>query len=317
MTIFETPRSILLVIGFVIFAAILGTLYFLGFIFPPSPFEGTTIITVPEGATAKEVGEILGEKKLIRSELLFQFLSKILEKDRTIRRGTYVFTEPDSIPGILEHLTISTPDRKITILEGWGVEQIGDYLEARQILSQEEFILSAQKYEGELFPDTYAVSDNVSADELVLIMTENFKKRVENLDERKKFSGNFLEALIIASLIEREAAGAHDRYIISGILWKRLMNERPLQVDASITYLTGKASEEITSEDLSMDSPFNTYTNLGLPPHPLGNPGLSALRAAFQPEETPYWFYLHDANGTAHYAVTFEEHVENKAKYLK
>ena len=108
-----------------------------------------------------------------------------------------------------------------------------------------------------------------------------------------------------------------DKRIVSGILWKRINMEMPLQVDAPFAYILGKTSEELTREDLAFDSPYNTYLNTGLPPTPITNPGLESLEAALRPIETPYVFYLTDTEGTVYSAETFEEHVGNKKRYLQ
>jgi len=121
----------------------------------------------------------------------------------------------------------------------------------------------------------------------------------------------------MASLIEKESSGDEDRSIISGILWKRFNNNRPLQVDATLSYLLGKKSQDLTVDDLNIDSPYNTYRYPGLPVGPIGNPGLEAIQAAIYPKDSPYWFYLHDKTGKAYYAKTFEEHIANKNKYLR
>ena len=108
-----------------------------------------------------------------------------------------------------------------------------------------------------------------------------------------------------------------DHKIISGILWKRIGMNMPLQVDAPFLYILGKTSAELTLADLKKDSPYNTYVNRGLPIGPIGNPGFSALRAAVFPASSPYLYYLSDNEGIMHYAKTFEEHKANKEKYLR
>lgn len=125
------------------------------------------------------------------------------------------------------------------------------------------------------------------------------------------------EIIIMASLLEKEAKTEQDRKIISGILWKRLDVGMPLQVDASLNYINGKTSAEMTQKDLNQDSPYNTYKYKGLPLTPICNPGLDAISVALNPISSPYWYYLSDKNGIIHFAKTFEEHKENKFKYLR
>jgi len=120
----------------------------------------------------------------------------------------------------------------------------------------------------------------------------------------------------MASIIEKESLNGDERQIVSGILWKRISLGMPLQVDATFLYINGKASAELTKDDLNIDSPYNTYRNKGLPPGPINNPGLDAIVAALYPKDSPYLYYLHDKKGKVHYAKTFNEHVANKRKYL-
>lgn len=128
---------------------------------------------------------------------------------------------------------------------------------------------------------------------------------------------NLEEIIIMASIIEKEMSSPEDGRIISGILWKRIEAGMGLQADATLTYLTGKPSLKLTEEDLAIDSPYNTYKYRGLPTGPISNPGLNAIKAAIYPEESSYWYYLHDSESQPHYARAFEEHIENKLRYLK
>lgn len=121
----------------------------------------------------------------------------------------------------------------------------------------------------------------------------------------------------MASIVEEEGKSAKDRAIISGILWKRLSKGMPLQVDAPFRYSVGKDSYTLTSEDLKVDGPYNTYTRKGLPPTPITNPGLEAILAAVRPVTTPYYFFLSEKDGTTHYAVNYDSHLQNKQIYLK
>ncbi len=123
--------------------------------------------------------------------------------------------------------------------------------------------------------------------------------------------------MTMASLLEEEAIREEDRRLISGVLWKRLEAGVALQVDAALTYVTGRASHELTGEDLKFDSAFNTYFYPGLPLGPISNPGLDAIEAALRPTASPYWFYLSDKEGNTYYSATFEEHKEKKFKYLR
>jgi UPF0755 protein len=125
------------------------------------------------------------------------------------------------------------------------------------------------------------------------------------------------EVIILASILEREANDETSMRMVAGILENRLRDDMPLQVDAVFQYYTGKGSSDLTLEDLTTDTPYNTYTNIGLPPQPIGNPGLMAIEAVLNPTPSDYYYYLTGDDGEFYYAKTFEEHKRNKARYLR
>ena len=163
-------------------------------------------------------------------------------------------------------------------------------------------------------------------------MRENFDKKYAGLTQD---SGGLTQDEIVtfASIVEREVAKEEDRKKVAGILIKRWRNGWPLEADATVQYakvnvkcqmleVKGMKScqwwpEELTDSDLKLDSPYNTRQNVGLPPTPISNPGLSALKAVAAPQQTPYWYYLTDDNGVTHYSKTLAEHNANIARYLK
>ena len=174
--------------------------------------------------------------------------------------------------------------------------------------NKEKFLKLAEGKEGYLFPDTYFFTNKETPEEIINKMQDNFKVKAGDVQK---------DILIMASIIEKEARKPEDRKIISGILWKRIKEGMPLQVDAVFDYLLDKESSEITQADLKMDSPYNTYKHKGLPPTPICNPGLDAIEAAENPVDSKFWYYLSDKTGVTHFARTFEEHKQNKFRYLK
>ena len=175
---------------------------------------------------------------------------------------------------------------RVTVPEGFNIRQIAERLEEAGFFPAEEVIKLAPNEGGYLFPDTYEFYGHARPEEVILRMKENFLKKAGEVSP---------DAVIMASLLEEEAAQTEDRKIISGILWKRLGAEFPLQVDAEP----------------------GTYEYLGFPPSPITNPGLDAIEAALHPAASPYWYYLSDKEGNTHYAKTFEEHKQNRLKYLR
>jgi len=207
---------------------------------------------------------------------------------------------------------------RITIPEGYNVFQVASALEDAGIFTREEFLNVAEDEEGFLFPDTYEFYRQSSPRVVLQKMKENFEEKTAFLlgpAEEKDIPTR--DVIIMASLLEEEASIEKDRKMISGVLWKRLKIGMLLQVDAALTYATGKSSHKLTDADLAGDNPYNTYKYKGLPAGPISNPGLGAIEAALNPIESPYLFYLSDSRGVTYFSKTFDEHKLNKAKYLR
>ena len=198
----------------------------------------------------------------------------------------------------------------ITIPEGYTVRQMGELFEKVGLFLKEEFLVLAQKEEGYLFPDTYRFFRKTTPEKVIEKMKKNFEEKIKDLSVNR-------DTIIMASIIEKEIHDTEDRKVVSGILWRRIKEEIGLQVDASLNYVLGKTSAELTADDLKIDSPYNTYKYRGLPVGPIANPGLDAILAAINPTESPYLFYLSDKDGVTHFARNFEEHKANKLRYLR
>ena len=207
---------------------------------------------------------------------------------------------------------------RVTIPEGFNVRQIGERLEEAGLFPAEDFIKLAQRKEGFLFPDTYEFYGHAKPEDVISKMKENFDRKLSPyLPEAEREGKTLHEIIIMASLLEEEAKTTEDKKIVAGILWKRLGSGAALRVDATLTYVTGRASHELTDADLKLNSPYNTYRYPGLPLAPISNPGLETIDSALHPASSTYWFYLSDKDGKLHYARTFEEHKANRLKYLQ
>ncbi len=183
-----------------------------------------------------------------------------------------------------------------------------------------DFLEGLESLEGFLFPDTYYISYNVSSNEIIKKMLDNFDKKLTSdlRAEIKKQGKSVKEIVTLASIVEKEVYKEEDKKIVAGIFLKRVVLGMPLDADSTINYITGKNSPMPTSGDLAAESLYNTYLNKGLPPGPISNPSLSSIKAAIYPEDSPYLYYLNrqDTKETI-FSKTFEEHLENKNKYLK
>jgi UPF0755 protein len=224
----------------------------------------------------------------------------------------------------------------VTVEEGMRVEQVADTL-AEELEWDEgrrhAFVginqaCTEELREGMMDPGTYAVSPDANPVEVRETMKDSFDERVAQLVEEAGSPLSVRDALIVASMIQREAAGAHDMGLISGIIWNRIFLGMSLDIDATLQYakvdeIASQGKEVKTwwpmvrSKDKYIDSPFNTYLNDGFPPSPIATPSDAAILAALNPEETDCLFYLHDNDREIHCAKDYAQHKRNVTKYLK
>jgi len=305
----------------VFFLIVFGFVSFF-FLSSPNKFPNNKTFTIESGDILKTVALNLKDQNIVRSALAFQTIAILLGDETSIKAGDYLFEKPIGLLDVARRILVGESgieSAKVTIPEGVTNREISKILFQNLVnFDQAKFLIAAQGKEGYLFPDTYFFYPNTEPSDIVEALASNFNKKIEKYKEQIISSGKTnKEIIIMASILEREAFGEKDIYTISGILWSRIEKGIPLQADATITYITGRGSSEITLSDLAIDSKWNTYKYKGLPIAPIGNPGTRAIDAALNPEETDYLYYLHDAEGVAHYGRTFDEHKKNKSLYLK
>ncbi len=310
----------------IIFFSVLGGYLWWTYAMGPVDTNDTTpmMFVVPRGQGSKELSKRLATTGLIRSQIGFYLLVRFFGTDGQIQAGDFRLNKSMDAKTIASELTRGMLDVWVTTLEGWRNEEIAMVLSKDLNIPEKEFLEVAQ--EGYMFPDTYLIPKDATAGAIVSMFIDNFNKKVtpEMLSTLKKEGMTKDELVIIASLVEREGRTNTDRPIIAGILLNRLRRNWPLQVDATLQYALGYQQrekiwwkKELTDEDKKIDSQYNTYLNPGLPPAPIANSGLEAIKAVINSQVTEYMFYLHDKNGVAHYAKTIEGHVENITKYLE
>jgi len=306
---------------------------------PQNPMSHETITyTVPQGWGDVEISKDLENLGIIRSAYFFRFYAVLSFRHSELKAGKYILSSRMSTYQITKKIAKGDVIKeKILIYEGWDIEDIGEYLESKEVCFKNDFIISANKdysdefdflnppadgkpedisLEGFLFPDTYEISEGISCDDIVIAMLSNFEKKItpELKTEIQEKGKSVFDIVIMASMLEKEVRTLNDKKIVSGILWKRIEVGMPLQLDATINYITGKSDPAVAIKDTKIDSPYNTYKYKGLPKGPISNPGMDSIIAALNPKDSPYWYYLSD--GTIIYSKTFEEHKANKAKYL-
>jgi len=288
-----------------------GFLIWQGIYYPiESGSDETVMFLVKKGEGAKDISISLKEQGLIRYSSLFRIYTLIEDKAEELKAGEYELSPSMNIPEIVNKLASGDRIKKIiTIIEGWTVKDIANYLEVKELNSD---------LEGYLFPDTYEISPEDGIEEIIEKMLANFDKKL-TLELREEITSqgkSIQEIVIMASLIEKEVRTFEDKKIVSGILWKRIESNMPLQVDATITYITGRKSAEILRQELEIDSPYNTYKYKGLPFGPICNPGMESILSAIYPEVSEYWFYLSTPEGETIFSKTLKEHSEAREKYL-
>ncbi len=283
--------------------------------------EGEFILSIEPGTSIKQAAKLLEDKSLIKSAILFELWTGF--KYGHIKAGDYLFKSPETVWSLSRRLATGahglTPV-KILIKEGATRREMANIFASKLYrFNPDRFLLITADKEGFLFPDTYTFLPNATEEDVANTMLSNFNKKIKPYAkdiEKSKMSLN--EIVNLASLVEREAHNKKDRKMIAGVLLNRLRIGMPLQVDVTWFYTHNKGTPGITLKDLrDRDNPYNTYIHKGLPPSPIGSPGISSIEAVLYPIKNDYLFYLADKNGVTYYSSTYQEHLQKRNKYIK
>jgi len=279
--------------------------------------------------TTSEIADQLAKAHLIKMSFVFKVEVKRQGVDQKLKAGSFNLSPSMTLTQIVQALT--TGDKLngewVTIPEGKRREEVAEILSNSQLpkFNAQDFIDETANKEGYLFPDTYLIPPQATAGAIITTMTNTFNQKVTvGLAPKLKVSGHSLsDVVIMASIVEREAKSYDDMRLVSGVLWKRMSIGMALQSDVVDEYLHGyEASTKSwwgnsTAADRQSSSPFNSYLTVGLPPHPISNPGLNAINATLDPIITDDLFYLSDDQGHIHTAKTLNQHDQNINTYLK
>lgn len=310
-----------------------------------------TDVSISKGSSLSQISSELKAQNLISSELIFKALAVISGSASKLQAGEYRLPENLSLTqliGKLKNGEGASTDDEVKILEGWTLNDAAKTFEARGIKPEDFFALagkpptiamrtkaspslwspqftfldnkpSGASLEGYLFPDTYRFHKDATAEDVLTKMLANFNSKAASpiTDAAKESGRSAYDILKVASIVEAEVPHKADRPIIAGIIWKRLSIGMGLQVDSTVNYVTDRGHASLTSEDLKVDTLYNTYKYRGLPPTPIGNPGLDAIQAAISPKESAYLYWLSAKDGTTIFSKTLDEHNTAKARYLK
>ncbi|MDO8600478.1 MAG: endolytic transglycosylase MltG [bacterium] len=338
------PTSYFLLLAFAAFVAFAAFAYQI--YWPHADFRGSKSIMIEQGLGSRKIGAFLKQGGVIDSKWVFVTYVSLKGVASDLKPGFYIWNDTVTIPELVRDLRRGgTNERAITIPEGWTTREIAEYFLRENIVSQNDFLRLVGKdgvsrfradfsfltdapqnagLEGYLFPDTYRIFRDASLESIVAKTLTNFDRKLtsdlrEEITRQKK---TIFDIVRMASLIEKEVVSDEDRAIVSGILWKRLRLSIPLQVDATVLYAKSLTSHlspftsRVLIEDTLIDSPYNTYKYYGLPPGPIANSGISAIRAAIYPQESDYFYYLSAPDGRTIFSRTLEEHNAAVRKYL-
>ena len=337
-----SKKNIIIII-ILIFALIIisGRLYFEWQInYPISQNSTEKNFVIEKGEGVKKIAADLKKNGLIKNAFYFKTYVWQKKIEKKLQAGEYLLRENMNIPEIIEILIkgeIISNQKKITIIEGWKINDIGEYLQKNKIISAKEFETAAKNWRGEnyqydflknlpekanlegfLFPDTYFIYQDANAGDIIDKMLKNFDKYLtkEMRQEIEKQNRSIFEIITMAGILEKEVRTNKDRKIAAGIFYKRIKEGMLLESCATIAYILGEDKRQYSFEDTRIESPYNTYLNKGLPPGPICNPGENAIKAAIWSEKSEYNFFLSKEDGETVFSKTLEEHNSAKAKWV-
>ena len=294
-------------------------------------------VTIPQGASTKDIAEILKDHGLIDSVNMFRINSRLDGFDGTYQQGEYLIaigTSEEAIMGILQSGAVYVGEVRVMIPEGYTVMQIAEKLEQEGLVTKEEFMEVAengqfdyefitsgdnkmQRLEGYLFPATYQFEKDITATGIINKMLERFAFSYEKIKENNNTQHTNEEILIIASIVEKEIQVAGERAIAAGVINNRLDIGMMLQIDATVLYALSTTKEVVTIDDTNVSSPYNMYNNYGLPPGAICNPGDAAIEAALNPASHKYIYYVVKERGSGEHVFTetYDEFLAAKRAY--
>lgn len=304
--------------------------------------DETVVIEIEKGSGSWDIAEKLREEGLIRYRIAFYLKARNMGVVGKLRYGTFTLHRDAGLQTIIEDLTkggAQKEEKMFTVIEGTTIEQIAKKLESEGICTESEFLTAVQKdydywfledipedadviykLQGFLFPETYAISEEMTAEDIVTVMLDQFDEKFtsEMKDQMKALGKTAFEVVIEASMIERETMIDSERVMVAGVIKNRLEKGMRLQIDPTFLYPLTNGLYDIehsTYEHTEYESPYNTYRIKGLPVGPIANPGLESLEAALNPAEHEYLYYHTDTeknDGSHIFTKTYKEHLDTQ-----
>jgi UPF0755 protein len=350
-------KFILYLVAFILVSIIAFlSFYYININLPYDKDGEVQAVLIEPGASLKSIAKELKEEKLIQSSNLFILYARNKNLQSKLQAGVYNLSQDMSIINIVAKISqgqVNSQEMTVKLLEGWSNEKMAQYFEDEGIWQKDEwldvvgwpqtsdrknkqdlseykedyiFLESKPDYdslEGYLFPDTYRIYKDSEPQDLVIKMLNNFNNKL-NQEMRADIEDQgrtIHEIVTMASLVEKEATirnnDIEEAKIISGIFWDRIARGQALQSCASLAYILGEYKTVYSTADTKIESPYNTYQNTGLPPGPVTNPGIAAIKAAIYPVYTEYNYFLSPVGSDETlFSTTYSEHLQKKAQFI-
>ncbi|HSF67927.1 MAG TPA: endolytic transglycosylase MltG [Nitrospiraceae bacterium] len=300
---------------------------------PAQEHPPSKVVVIPDGSTFQQVAELLERENLIKSSSVFVYFGKSQSADRKVHAGEYELN-PGMTPAeiLAKLLNGQVLLHSVTIPEGLTFAQIAEVISQPGLTDREEFLrlakdrefiaslnIKAETLEGYLYPDTYKFPRGVKAREVLTAMVEQLREEIgpDLLARMQELKMTMHEVLTLASVIEKETGSGDERPEISAVFHNRLKKRIPLQSDPTVIYGLPAFDGNLHKKDLSSPSPYNTYRVQGLPPGPIANPGIEAIRAALYPSDSRSLYFVSRNDGTHQFSATLIEHNRAVEKYQK
>ena len=294
-------------------------------------------VTIPEGASGDVIASRLADAHVIDDPKKYYAAVEKLDAAMSLKPGDYIlYTGMD--PEAVVRQLVEGPNVegvKLVIQEGLTVQQAAANVEATYGISADEFLAQAKasnyvadypflegayddSLEGYLYPKTYSLGDSPTADDIIRALLNQFVAETADIDYSASYNGlTFQQIMCMASLIERETAVEDERPLVASVIYNRLDADMPLQIDAAIVYARGGGSQGVTYSDLEIDSPYNVYKNKGLTPGPICSPSISSIKAAMDPADTDYLYYVASSamDGTHKFSSDYDQFLKDREEY--
>ena len=304
--------------------------------FPASTHDKPYILHIPVASSVSDIAEILADNHLIHSKRFFKLVIRFMNADTKLRAGHFLIPQSINQQSLITLLINDSGSHnliKVTIPEGFSINQIAERLASHNICFKDDFETFAHSkaktifkdafpflsdipkdtIEGYLFPETYFFQESASPKKIVEQMLREFNKRIyiPFQKEAKSYPYSFHNLVTLASMIQKESRKLYEMPQISSVFYNRIKKRMYLASDPTVVYALGKSyKDRVYYKDLEIKSPYNTYGRLGFPPTPIASPGKKAFFAACNPDQTSYLFFVAKPDGSHHFSKTYDEHLE-------